>query len=203
MLAFLGVARAVALAPPLDLWRCTTSTQRAAVSMNLRLSKSSGGFADVEKDLLGKIGLGDAADADEEPEEVAPVSLPPAPAPRSGTQPWGTWSHENDSIELEIQMPDGARARDLDIEVSKDGAMKIAVAGAEPALLSGQLALPVDRTELMWAVEDELLCVELPLRSIMHDGQVGMQGEKAMSCIFSSLAISGASCVEPGLSSGK
>ena len=46
-------------------------------------------------------------------------------------------------------------------------------------------------------------CVELPLRSIMHDGQVGMQGEKAMSCIFSSLAISGASCVEPGLSSGK
>ena len=166
-----------------QLFRGPACAQRAAPSMNLRLSKSSGGFADVEKDLLGKIGLGD--DGLEEP---API-----PAPRSGTMPWGKWSNGDDSIELEIALPDGTRARDLVCEVNAEGDLLVQVGSAK--LLSGKLALVVDREELCWAMEGELLCIDVPLRSITHEGQLG----KATTCIFETLEISGAAITESGL----
>ena len=70
-----------------QLFRGPACAQRAAPSMNLRLSKSSGGFADVEKDLLGKIGLGD--DGLEEPAPI-PAPAPGAPRVRSSS----TIAHE-------------------------------------------------------------------------------------------------------------
>jgi len=178
-----------------QLFRGPACAQRAAPSMNLRLSKSSGGFADVEKDLLGKIGLGD--DGLEEPAPIpappAAPAPPPAPAPRSGTMPWGKWSNGDDSIELEIALPDGTRARDLVCEVNAEGVLLVQVGSAK--LLSGKLALVVDREELCWAMEGELLCIDVPLRSITHEGQLG----KATTCIFETLEISGAAITESGL----
>ena len=68
-------------------------------------------------------------------------------------------------------------------------------------LLSGKLALPVDRTELMWVVEEQsdgskLLCIELPMLPIDTSLR-----STSVDCIFDeSLTIDGQSCMVPGLS---
>ena len=45
-------------------------------------------------------------------------------------------------------------------------------------------------------MEGELLCIDVPLRSITHEGQ---QLGKATTCIFETLEISGAAITESGL----
>ena len=97
-------------------------------------------------------------------------------------------------------LPDGARARDVVCEVSKQGQMRVQVGATEPPLLSGMMALPVDRTELVWAVEEQddgyLLCMEVPLYPADPNKNV-----KPVNCIFDdSLAINGVPCITPGLS---
>lgn len=91
-------------------------------------------------------------------------------------------------------LPDGVRARDLVCEVNKQGLMRVQ-AGSSPPLLSGRVALPVDRTELAWMVEDGLLCIEVPLIPVDPNQM------KYVDSIFDdSLVVNGMSCITPGLS---
>ena len=169
--------------------------------MDLKLSKKSeDAWMDMEQTLLESVGLDSEqpATADAGPEQLD--DAPPAPTPRSGTQPWGRWSHEGESVELELALPDGVRARDLSCEVSKPGLMRVLAKSQSQPLLSGQLALRVDRTELVWTVEEQddgrrLLCIELPLYpQDPNDMQY-------VDCMFDeSLRINGEPCLAPGLS---
>jgi len=184
---------------------------RASPIQMIKIAKSDN-WGDVEKDMLGMLGLeggdDDAADndgaddgassfSDEAAEHVAPADV--QPTPRSGRQAWGRWSHEDDAIELDLALPDGSRAKELVCEVSKDGVMRVERAGER--LLHGKLALPVDRTELTWMVEEQgdgskLLCIELPMLPIDTSRRMA-----SVDCIFDeSLAINGVPCIEPGLS---
>jgi len=172
------------------------------------LSSKGTSWGSVEQDMLGRLGL---SDADAEPTQAPPKpplpdpAPPPPPAPRSGTQPWGRWSHEGDSIELDIRLPEGARGKDVTCEVA-EGWLCVQVAQAqikgEPPLLFGRLALPVDRTELMWGVElddddERFLCIELPLLP------VDPRAKARVDCIFDeSLTVNGEACLAPGLSQG-
>ena len=120
--------------------------------MGLRLGKSKA-FGDIEQEMLGRLGLGEEGSDD----ATAPESIPTPPrepeaepwgldgsrpaaasTPRSGTQAWGRWSHEGESIEIELKLPEGARARDVTCEVKKDGAMRVRLAQDDEALLSGR-----------------------------------------------------------------
>lgn len=168
-------------------------------SMMIKLAKSDGW--DMEKDFLAAAGLADEEEtgADDVP-TVSPGLMSQAePAPRSGTQPWGRWSHEEDDVELELALPEGTRAKELLCEVSREGLMRIERDGAP--LLVGRLALPVDRAELEWVVEEQadgskLLCVEVPLLPI-ETGKLAA----SVDCIFDdSLRVNGAPCAAPGLS---
>ena len=167
--------------------------------------KSSAGWDSFEKDLLGQLGI-----EEEEEEATAPsaagsgASASSAPAdynltPRSGAETWGRWSHEGDGINLELALPAGARAKELTCQVSRDGTMHVQC--KEEALLSGKLALPVDRTELVWVVEEQsngskLLCIEVPMLPI--DTSVR---STTVDCIFDeSLLVNGQPCMSPGLS---
>jgi len=175
------------------------------------IAKKSSDWAATESDLLAGLGLSGDDDASAttsnspaaSSEAAAPAPTEIRESPRSGTQPWGRWSHESDAVELDIMLPDGARARDVVCEVSKQGLMRVQVAGAEPPLLSGTVALPIDRTELAWAVEEQddgrrLLCIELPLYPADPNSM------KCVDCIFDeSLNIDGKSCIAPGLSGSR
>ena len=102
----------------------------------------------------------------------------------------------DDAILLDIFLPEGARARDVVCEVV-NGFLHVSLTDSE--LLSGRLALTVDRTELMWGVEDEddgrrLLCIELPLAPADPSNTVRVDS------VFSSLAIRGSQCLALGLS---
>ena len=85
------------------------------------------GWDDVEKDMLSRMGLSETDEAESDIPEVespsnSPLragSCPPPPAPRSGTQPWGRWSHEGESVEIDIGLPPGARARDVTCEMDE------------------------------------------------------------------------------------
>ena len=109
------------------------------------------------------------------------------------------WSHEHDAVELDLVVPGGARAKELLCEVSKDGRMRVERNGE--SLLSGKLALPVDRTELCWVLEEQddgskLLCIELPMLPIDTSSRL-----TAVDCIFDeSLVIQGQPAMVPGLS---
>ena len=140
-------------------------TARAGqASMGLRLEKksSSDSFGDIEREMLGRLGLSESDDsvasdavpaqtvADSNAAEPEPWGLdgsrPAASAtPRRGTQTWGRWSQEGESIELEIALPEGARARDVTCEVKKDGSMRVQLAQSEKALLSGRLVTLLPR----------------------------------------------------------
>ena len=68
-------------------------------------------------------------------------------------------------------------------------------------LLAGKFALPIDRTELAWMVDDGQICIELPMLPIDTSSR-----STAVDCIFDeSLVVQGEPCMEPGLSgiSGK
>ena len=165
----------------------------ATVSSQIKLGKKSSSWEDTEKDLLGAFDLteedGDNVDTPSAEDQAAPAANP-----RSGSQPWGRWSHEGDSVELELMLPDGVRARDLVCEVNKQGLMRVQ-AGSSPPLLSGRVVLPVDRTELAWMVEDGLLCIEVPLIPVDPNQM------KYVDSIFDdSLVVNGMSCITPGLS---
>ena len=88
--------------------------------------------------------------------------------------------------------------------MSKAGVLSIQ--RGDQTLLSGTLALPVDRTDLCWVVEEQedgskLLCVEVPMLPIDISRRA-----TSVDCIFDeSFKIHGVSCLEPGLSgvSGK
>ena len=70
-------------------------------------------------------------------------------------------------------------------------------------LFTGKLALPVDRSELVWGVEEQddgrrLLCIELPL------APADPRNTKRVDSIFDeSLTVNGEPCLAPGLSQGK
>jgi hypothetical protein len=119
--------------------------------------------------------------------------------PRSGTQDWGRWSHEDDSITLDITLPEGTRAKELLCEVSKDGTMRIAI--KEEPFLIGKLVLPVDRTELAWLVEEQddgskLLSIDVPMLPVDTSRRL-----MSVDCIFDeSLEVNGQPCIAPGLS---
>lgn len=180
--------------------------------MMINIAKNS--WDAVESEFLGKLGLADddasnddAADDSNDDVVLADADsyLPTTAAvPRSGTQPWGRWSHENDGVELDIVLPEGTRAKELTCEVSKAGVLR--VSKGDVALISGTLALPVDRTELCWIVEEQddgskLLCIEVPMLPIDTSRR-----RASVDCMFDeTLLVNGASCLEPGLSgvSGK
>ena len=190
-------------------------------SILAQVRKSSDSWDTVQQELYSQLGLGDGEEAIEQKQkqkltDLALASASPAaaagstatppsahssprtPAPRSGVQPWGSWSQEGDSVNLEIALPRGVTARDVRCELNKDGILRITLKGgggaegggegggdagevdASSPLLVGRIALPVDRTDLMWGVEEDsdgerLLCVELPLwpadpkRTVMVD----------------------------------
>ena len=100
---------------------------------------------------------------------------------------------------MDLALPEGTRAKELLCDVSKDGLMRVERNGEQ--LLHGRLALPVDRTELAWMVEElgdgsKLLCIELPMLPVDTSRRMA-----SVDCIFDeSLTINGEPCAEPGLS---
>lgn len=185
--------------------------QRASTAkMKVRFGKQSSSWDRTEMELLGGLGLaddGDDGDSSSEDGAVQSAEAQPraagarVPVPRSGEHLWGRWSHEGDCIELDMILPEGARARDVACEVNKQGVIRVQVSGVEPALLTGQIALPIDRTELSWLVEEQddgrrLLCIEIPLFPA---------DPNAMKCIESIFdqppSINGEPCSAPGLCS--
>ena len=155
--------------------------------------------------MLGRLGLGNTEEDEESDTGVdpeAPARSSPAtvmPVPRSGSEAWGRWSHEEDSISLELTLPDGLRAKQLICEVSKEGVMRVEGQGEQ--LLSGRLALPCDRSELAWLVDEQddgsrLLCIEVPMLPIDTSRRLA-----SVDCIFDeSLRVNGEPCLTPGLS---
>jgi len=184
----------------------------AGTAMMIKIAKSNK-FDDFENDMLGRLGLSSSDTDDHNNDDMPAVGSEgdadgsgmlgevgsSEPTPRSGTQEWGRWSHEEDSIVLDLALPAGVRAKDLTCEVSKSGVMRIESSG-EP-LLVGTLALPVDRTELAWLVETQddgskLLSIELPMLPIDTSNRL-----TSVDCIFDeSLQINGQPCMAPGLS---
>ena len=187
--------------------------------MMVKIAKSdSDSWGSFEKDMMSQLGLSDErendADADDElmPATVdtsdeataayaASAGIAPAdvkPTPRSGKTAWGRWSHEDEAVELDITLPEGTRAKELICEVSKAGVLRVETKGA--AVLTGNLVLPVDRTELAWAIEEQddgskLLCLELPMLPIDTSSRL-----TSVDCIFDSLKVEGDPCVLAGLS---
>jgi len=174
-------------------------------------------FEGFESDIMSSLGLegseatddvsvaaGDADDgagvADQTDDNL--TDAPPAVSvtPRSGTQDWGSWSHEGNNINLDLTLPAGSRAKDCTIDVSKEGVLRVESQGAP--LLVGKFALPVDRAELAWLMEEQddgtkLLSIELPMLPIDTSKRV-----TAVNCMFDeSLEVNGQTCLVPGLSS--
>ena len=179
--------------------------------MMIKIAKSSSSFDDSF--FLDALGMSDDDDDEAEADETddEPITLDGKVAPRSGQyprpldrltaggEPILRWSHEHDAVELDLVVPGGARAKELLCEVSKDGRMRVERNGE--SLLSGKLALPVDRTELCWVLEEQddgskLLCIELPMLPIDTSSRL-----TAVDCIFDeSLVIQGQPAMVPGLS---
>lgn len=185
-------------------------TAREGALMMIKIAKSADSFDNVQKDLLGRLGLDDDAEDDDDnvpidDSELAETasaissSMDHEPTPRSGTQEWGQWSHEGDNINLDLTLPEGTRAKELSCTVSKEGIMCVARQGED--LLVGKLALPVDRTELAWLVEEQddgskLLSIEVPMLAIDTSSRM-----TSVDCIFDeSLVVNGQPCLAPGLS---
>lgn len=186
---------------------CATSAVPATMR-SIKIAKTNS-WGDVESEVLGKLGLAAGADAEADDTdghlEGVVDTLPVSPrVPRSGTQSWGRWSHEGESVELDLVLPEGSTAKELKCEVSRAGVLSIQ--RGDQTLLSGTLALPVDRTDLCWVVEEQedgskLLCVEVPMLPIDISRRA-----TSVDCIFDeSFKIHGVLCLEPGLSgvSGK
>ena len=175
-------------------------------------------FDAFEKDMLGRLGLGDSDEEEDDGESIknpfqAPMSSDLVAntkinlqdedseplTPRSGKEPLLGWSHEEDVIVLDVTLPEGTRAKEIVCEVSKKGYVKVESKGEE--LLVGQLALPVDRTELSWVVDEDpdgtkFLCIELPMKGIDTSGRM-----TSIDCIFDeTLRLRGEPCMVPGLS---
>ena len=187
----------------------------AATMSGIRLKRSeSVEWDDFEQNMLGQLGLDERTETDgaDAPPAAAKSTadqpptapLPKKTTPRSGTEPWGRWSHEGDSIEIELALPAETRGKDLACAVSREGAMCIKCQGEQ--ILVGSIALPVDRAEMAWVIEEQddggkLLCLELPLLPIDTSGR-----STSVDCIFDdSLRVHGEPCLAPGLSapSGK
>ena len=187
--------------------RATWPLRAPGSSMMIRIAKSSD-WDDIEKEITSRVGLGkedaDDAEAMTEPPTSESAAAPASagvlpPAPRRGEQPWGSWSHEGEEIELSLSLPPGTRAKDVSCTVSKESILLVETNGEQ--LLTGKLALPVDRMELSWLVEtlddeSKLLCLELPLLPIDTSDR-----SRSVDCIFDeSLVVNGKPCRAPGLS---
>ena len=209
VLSWLSLSTSALMVAP----RAPPVIRRAAGTSMIKIAKASNTWDDVEKEMLGRLSLGTSNEAaatstdgkgDADPPSAQPTpdtgSELSQPTPRSGTQAWGQWSHEADSIVLDLALPEGVRAKELICEVSKSGVMRVESNTGESFLL-GTLALPVDRTELMWVVEEQddgskLLCIELPMLPIDTSRRM-----LSVDCIFDeSLVINGQQCLAPGLS---
>ena len=115
-----------------------------------------------EKEILSSAQLtptkgGDQA-AELPPQSLRAGSCPPPAVPTHGTEPWGSWSHSVDEIVLELELPDGVRAKELDVDVVEgwlyvQRTSAAAEADAAPPLLFGRLAQSHLASELMWAVD--------------------------------------------------
>ena len=196
-------------------WPTVRPKTRADVSM-IKIAKGGGDFDDFQQDMLGRLGLDDGESDDNYNEEmIFPDEddvMPPESddsetdgtmgvklTPRSGKEELLGWSHEDESIVLDLLLPEGTRAKELVCEVSKSGFMR--VERGDTPLLRGQLALPVDRTELCWAVDEQsdgskLLCIELPMKGVDTSSRM-----TSVDCIFDeSLEVNGQPCMVPGLS---
>lgn len=132
-------------------------------------------------------------------DDNAPVS---AGLPRSGVEPWGTWSQSADSVYLELHVDGATRAADVRCECLVGF---LDVRCSDEPVLSGRLAQQVLPTELSWALDEgadggKLLCVELPKREA--SGAVDSAGCFA-DALFSSLRVGSEEILEPGLVSGR
>ena len=108
---------------------------------------------------------------------------------------------------LELELPDGVRAKELDVDVVEgwlyvQRTSAAAEADAAPPLLFGRLAQSHLASELMWAVDTlsdgrQMLCITLPKK------ERGRLGAASADCIFDeSLHIRGEPCLQAGLSQG-
>ena len=107
---------------------CATSAVPATMR-SIKIAKTNS-WGDVESEVLGKLGLAAGADAEADDTdghlEGVVDTLPVSPrVPRSGTQSWGRWSHEGESVELDLVLPEGSTAKELKCEVSRAGVLSI------------------------------------------------------------------------------
>ena len=174
--------------------------------MMIKISKQDT-FDDFQQDMLGRLGLDDDADNDGEdhvskPDEraaAADTSKKPTPRSGEGPDPLVRWSHESDSVDLDLVLPEGTQAKEMVCEISREGFMR--VESKAGVLLTGKFALPVDRTELCWLMEEaddgsSLLCIEVPMLPIDTSTL-----SRSVDCIFDeSLELNGQPCRAPGLS---
>ena len=140
-----------------------------------------GMVAGMQQDLQ-KLGL--------DPDELrAAISAPP----RSGREPWGTWSQSADEICFELCVGASTRGADIHVECLVGF---LDVRCKDDPMLSGRLALDVRATELDWTLDEpadgeRALCIVLPKRPGGREGGTG--------AIFSSLRVGGEECTVPGL----
>ena len=162
-----------------------------------------------EENVLGNVELSGAGGKAEPSSRAG--SCPPQGAPSQGRQEWGSWSHTQEEIALEISLPEDVRTKDLVVEVVEGWLLAAheqqtdtseADVPLPPPLLFGRLAQPVVATELMWGVDDDtdgrrLLTITLPKKDR------GRVGAAQADCIFDeSLHVGGEPCIQPGLSQG-
>ena len=144
------------------------------------------------------------------------------PLPTHGVQPWGTWRHTDDLIELQLVLPDDVKSADLCCEVFDGwlavfvdasytsmyedgvwgGEREVEVAPDGPPLLFGRLAQLVLPPSLDYDVvedEDGRRVVKVELKKASTELPVPLSS--GSPCIFDeTLMLSGEACAVPGLS---
>ena len=164
--------------------------------------------------------LGDKVEMEDEAEQASPVgrpgSCPPAPAPTSGEESWGRWSHNPSEIYLELLLD----ADDPDVPSIKTKGLVVDVAegflcvgrdvdaavdeGLDVSpIVFGRLLQPVLVDELNWAVDEDrdgrrVLCVELPKKKTQSAGS----SARVDCCFDETLHIHGEPVLVAGLSQG-
>ena len=139
-----------------------------------------------------------------QPGATRPGSCPPPPAPTSGEESWGRWSHSPSTISLELLLDDGTEVSQLSVETAEGWLLAGVDAGDDspPPLLFGRLAQPCDAGSLELAVDTDgsdrrVLCIELTKQQRIAGGSATVD-----CCFDESLHIRGEACLLPGLSQG-
>ncbi len=141
----------------------------------------------------------------------------------SGTQPWGSWKHQTDAIQLELMLAEGVKPANVRCEVGEgflcawqdgsydafyedgswNGEAVIEDENPDPPFLFGRLAQLVLSAGLEWDVEardngSNVLTITLPKATAIDEDVSSFGGSDAI--FDETLHLHGEQCLLPGLS---